>query len=165
MALNDIMEDAAAAAKKTETEVAAKAAAASAEVAAKARKEESERASEIVAICAKAGEPAMAASLIRDGSTLEQAKAKVEGGKAIREAVALARKSCPQIDAALADQMIAAGASIETVRADLFEKIAAVQNAKPTRSAHQATTGDSDVRASWDKVVDKVNARHSRKAA
>lgn len=130
------------------------------------------RAADINDICAKAGVPAMAAGLIREGTTAEQAKAKVEAEagrvKAIRDQVKMARNSCPQIEESVADSYIAAGTSADAAGRQLLEKIAAVQAAKPTRSAHQATTGESDagsVAASWDKAVEKVNARHFGKAA
>lgn len=133
-----------------------------------ATKTETERAAGIIEACAKADVVAMAAALIKDGSTLEQAKARIDGAKDIKAAVALARKSCPTIDAALADQFIASGASIDKVRADLFEKIAATQAAKPTRSQHQAKTGGDDIDnvvSLWDKQVEKVNARQPANAA
>lgn len=109
-----------------------------------ATKAEQDRVAGILEACSKADVTAMAAALIKDGSTVEQAQNRVNGAKGIKEAVALARKTCPTIDAALADQFIASGASIDKVRADLFEKIAATQAAKPTRSQHQAKTGDDD---------------------
>ena len=147
------------------------AAAALAETAATdATKAEQDRGVEIVEACISAEAPAMAAKLIRDGVTVEQAKARLDGAKDIRAAVTLARKSCPTIDAALADQFIASGCSLEKVRADLFEKIAATQAARPTRSQHQATTGADDLDAkatddAWARQVNKVNARAKSRAA
>ena len=127
-----------------------------------ATKTEQERAAGIIEACVKADVMAMASPLIKEGVTIEQAQARIDGAKDIKAAVALARKSCPQIDATLADQFIAAGKTIDKVRAELFEKISAVEAAKPTRSAHQAKTGGDEIdnaTALWDKQVDKVNAR------
>lgn len=150
------------------TEAAALVKDASEKSATEATKTEAERAAGIIEACAKADCVAMAAALIKDGSTVEQAKAKIDGAKDIKAAVALARKTCPTIDPALADQFIASGAGIEKVRADLFDKMAAAQAAKPTRSQHQAKTGGDDIDnvvSLWDKQVEKVNARQPAHAA
>lgn len=126
----------------------------------KATTEATERAAQIVEACVKAEAPAMAASMIRSGSSLADVTARIEGAKEIRADVAKARKACPTLDANLADQYIAAGKTIEAVRADLFERMSAVQAAKPTRSQHQASTGaDDNEKSLWAKQVDKVNAR------
>ena len=106
------------------------------EAATKARTEESARTSAILAICAEAEALPMAAALITEGITAEQAKARISSAKEIRAAVDLARKSCAQIDPTMADKFIAAGTSIDKVRADLFERVVAVENVKPTRSTH-----------------------------
>ena len=60
-----------------------------------------------------------------------------------KSAVALARKSCPAIEESLADTFIAAGTSIEGVRASLFERMSAAQSPEIT-SAHQAAGGKAD---------------------
>lgn len=120
----------------TKEAAAAQAEASATEAAAKARTEESARTSAILAICAEAEALPMAAALISEGITAEQAKVRISSAKEIRAAVELARVSCKMLDANLADKFIAAGTSIEKVRSDLFECIVAVENAKPTRSAH-----------------------------
>ena len=126
------------------TEAAALVKDASEKSATEATKTEAERAAGIIEACTKADVVAMAAALIKEGVTVEQAKARIDGAKDIKAAVALARKTCPTIDPALADQFIASGAGIEKVRADLFDKMAAAEAAKPTRSQHQAKTGEDD---------------------
>lgn len=120
-----------------------------------------ETAAEIATMCATAGVPAMAATLLREpGITAAAARERVDGAKEIKAAVALARKSCAAIDPALADQYIAAGTSLANARADLFSRITAAQAAAPTSSAHQAGTGaDADIAAMWKRATDKVNAR------
>jgi ATP-dependent protease ClpP protease subunit len=110
-------------------------------------------AAEIVTICAAAGVPAMAANLIKEGATPEQAKARVDGAKDIRAAVSLAHKSCSAIEESLADTFIAAGTSLEGVRADLFQRMASAQSPE-IKSGHQAGTG-SDA-AELDSVVGKI---------
>ena len=106
------------------------------EAATKARTEEAARTTAILAICAEAEALPMAAALITEGVTAEQAKARISSAKEIRAAVDLARKSCSQIDPNMADKFIAAGTSIDKVRSDLFERVVAVENVKPTRSTH-----------------------------
>ena len=100
-------------------------------------------AADIVDICAAAGVPTMASALIRESVTVDQAKARTDSAKDIRAAVDLARKSCPQIEANAADAFIAAGMSMDAVRAKLFEQITAAQSPEIT-SAHQSTTGAAD---------------------
>jgi ATP-dependent protease ClpP protease subunit len=117
-------------------------------------------AAEIATLCATAGVPAMAATLIKEGVTIEQAKARIESGKEIRAAVALAHKQCPAIDAKLADQFIASGASMEHVRAQLFTKMTAVGETTPIRGQHQASGGSdrASINSMWDEAAKKVNA-------
>ena len=123
-------------------------------------KEATDRALAITEACTTAGVAAMAAVLIKEGATIEQAKARIATAKDIREAVALANKSCAQIDLALADSYIAAGASVDKVRADMFDKIVAVQAATPTNSPHNAGTGptaEASIAASWTEAAAKAN--------
>lgn len=115
------------------------AAEAAAQAAAQAAQATAQRAADIANLCATAGVPAMAATLIREGATLEQARVRVEGAKQIRAAVELARKGCPQIDANLAETYIAAGTPITQVQSDLFEKMAAIQATTTVRSTHQTS--------------------------
>ena len=127
------------------TEAAAQVKDASEKSATEATKVERERADGIIEACEKAGVLAMARALNKDGSTLEQAKARITGAKDITAAVAAAHKQQPKIELSLAGEYIAAGTTIETVRSELFGKISAAEAAKPTRSQHQAKTGEDDV--------------------
>ena len=132
------------------------------EAATKARTEESARTSAILAICAEAEALPMAAALITEGITAEQAKARISSAKEIRAAVALARVTHPELEASLADQWIAGGRTIDSVRAELFTKMAGIEGAQQTRSSHQATSGRDDkaaIAAMWSKAVERVNAR------
>lgn len=88
----------------------------------------------IMDLCNAAGEPAMAAALIREGLTVDAARARVEGAREIRAAVTRAAKLSPLIDPKVADAYIASGATVEKVRADLFDKMASAQETRPTNS-------------------------------
>lgn len=93
-------------------------------------------AAEIVALCNGGGVPAMAEALLKEGVTAAVAKARVDGAKEIKAAVDIARKSQPAIAADQADRYIAAGLTIESVRADLYTKITAMQSPEIV-TAHQ----------------------------
>lgn len=129
-----------------------------------------DRAAAIAQLCAEAGVPAMAAALIRDKASVDDARARITAARDIRAAVTLARQTCPQIEASLADTYIAAGTSLDGVRADLFARIVAAQAATASRSQHdpgrvEDQTTAAGIAASWDEAVAKVNkqfaaARH-----
>lgn len=104
----------------------------------------SANAGEIVALCATAGVPLMAAALIKEGVTVEQAKARAEGAKDIRAAVSLARKACPAIEASIAETFIAAGTSLQGVREQLFQKMTAAQSPEIS-GHHQAAAGADEI--------------------
>jgi ATP-dependent protease ClpP protease subunit len=109
---------------------------AKAEASANATKTVTATAADIVDICTAAGVPTMASALIREGVTLDQAKARTGSAKDIRAAVDLARKSCPTIEANAADAFIASGMKMDEVRAKLFEKMTASQSPEIS-GAHQ----------------------------
>lgn len=115
--------------------------------AADATKTTAAAAADIVDLCNTAGVPAMASALIREGATMEQAKAKTSAAGEIRTRVEAARKMQPKIEANAADTFIAAGLSADQVSAKLLEQITALQSPEIT-SAHQATTGDAGEAAS-----------------
>lgn len=119
---------------------------AKADASADATKTTTATSAEIVDICVAAGVPTMASALIREGVTVEQAKARADNTKEIKAAVDLARKSAPSIEANAADAFIAAGMTMDQVRAKLFEQITAAQSPEIT-SAHQSTTGEVDAAA------------------
>lgn len=102
-----------------------------------ARKAEATRCAEINDLCAKGGVLAMAAILIRDGSSVEDAKKRIEGAKDIRAAVEMARKRCPEIDENAADKYIAAGTPVAQVRDDLFQRMTAYSG-EDTKGQHQS---------------------------
>lgn len=118
-------------------------------------------AAEIAQLCAAASLASLASPLIRQGASVEQARARIAAAAEIREAVTLARKACPQIDAQAAEAYIAAGTPIAQVRADLFEKMAAVSAAAPAISQHQAGSGKVDAAGAtgWAKTAKAINAQ------
>ena len=133
---------------------------------AEAQKAERARASAITKMCADAGVPQMAATLIESGTSIEDAQQKIDGAKEIRALVDLARKTCSAIDPKQADVYLAAGMSIDAVRSDLFSKITAVQNVGPIRSQHDASVGTDDAgKAAWKRTVEKMNARAKKEQA
>lgn len=93
-------------------------------------------AAEVADICMQAGVPAMASSLIREGATVDQARARASSAQDIKNAVAMARQSCPTMSADLADQFIASGMTMDQVRSKLFEQMTGAQ-APATATAHQ----------------------------
>lgn len=100
-------------------------------------------AADIVDLCNTAGVPAMASALIREGLTLDQAKARTTSAGEIRTRVEAARKMQPKIEANAAETFIAAGLSPAQVSEKLLEQITALQSPEIT-SAHQASTGEAD---------------------
>lgn len=109
-------------------------------------------AAEIVDICVAAGVPTMASALIKEGLTVEQAKARANNAKDVRAAVDLARKSCPTLEANLADTFIAAGLTMDQVRAKLFEQITAAQSPE-IKTNHQAETGADEAATLAGQIV------------
>ncbi len=119
--------------------------AAKAAAAAEATAKATAHAVEISTICAEAGVPAMASTLIKEGVTAEQARTRATSAKDIRAAVLAAQKSYPQITAS-ADEFIAQGKSLEHVRAALFEKITAAQSPE-INSFHQPAGNTASITA------------------
>ena len=101
-------------------------------------------AAEIAEICANGGAPSMTATLIREGVSAEQARQRVNAAGQIKNVVALARKNAPHLAADLADKAIAAGKSVDTVKAELFDAMAAASEALPVDAHHRAGTGGAN---------------------
>jgi ATP-dependent Clp protease, protease subunit len=126
---------------------------AKAEASAEATKTTAATAADIVDLCNTAGVPTMAATLIREGATMEQAKARTTSAGEIRARVDAARKMQPKIEANAADTFIAAGLSPAQASERLLEQITALQSPEIT-SAHQSSTGEVDeAKAEAAKVV------------
>ncbi|GLS45145.1 head maturation protease, ClpP-related [Methylobacterium brachythecii] len=95
-------------------------------------------ASEIATLCLEGGVPAMASTLLAEGASVEQAKARIGSAGEIKTLVALARRADPSIPEALATDMVAAGKTVEHARAALFDKLVATDEATAVSSHHVA---------------------------
>jgi hypothetical protein len=113
---------------------------------------------EVAEFCAANGCPALAGPLIREKATMDQVKARVGAADAIRAMVKDARVIAPAITATAADEYIAAGLSVEDVRAKLWDRVVKAQSPE-IRGSIAADTGADTAKAGWDKAVAKVNAR------
>lgn len=82
----------------------------------------------VAELCATQGCAHLAAGMIREGLTMPQVKARIDGAGVVTGLVASARKVNPALDPKLADEFIAAGASADHVRAQLFDKLIAAQS-------------------------------------
>lgn len=113
---------------------------------------------EVAEFCAANGCPALAGPLIRQKATMEQVKARVGAAETIRAMVKDAMSITATITMAEADRFIAAGASVEAVRADLWDRVVKAQSPE-IRGSIAADTGAHTAKSGWDKAVAKVNAR------
>jgi len=113
---------------------------------------------EIAEYCAANGCPALAGPLIREKATMDQVKAKVGSVETTRALVKDAGLLAPAIKADAADAYIAAGTSVEDVRASLWDRIVKAQSPE-IRSSIAADTGVPNAAEGWNKAVGKVNAR------
>jgi len=130
---------------------------------------ERERVAQITTLCATAQVPALAGVLVKEGVSVADASGRIEEAKGIKEAVARARKTHPQIEASIADQYIAAGARIETVKAAILDKQAAIGEATSIKSGLTPPVGTGDTTAindAWKRSIARANkARVGRTAA
>lgn len=113
---------------------------------------------EVAEFCAANGCPALAGPLIREKATMDQVKARVGAAETIRALVADAGKISASIPAKAADEYIAAGLSVEEVRAKLWDRVVKAQSPE-IRGSIAADTGADTGKTVLNKAVDKVNAR------
>ncbi len=99
---------------------------------------------EIARLCNEGGVPAMTASLLAEGATVEQAKARIASAGQITEMVALARRQNPAVPENLAATMLAEGKNVEQARAALFDQLVGQSEAAPVASYHRAGAGGAD---------------------
>ncbi|MGU3417750.1 hypothetical protein [Methylobacterium sp. D54C] len=92
-------------------------------------------AAEIVTLCNDCGVPHLAAGLIAEGVSLDEAKTRVSVVGAVQDITAGARRVAPQIDTAFAMTMLAEGKGVPAIRAAVFEAIVAEQS-KTEISSH-----------------------------
>lgn len=115
---------------------------------------DSAEAAEIVEACVKAGVPTMAASLIREGATMDVAKARIAMAGEIATMVATSNKRFG-LDVK-ADDYIAKGFTAEKVAKEILAQI--VEKQSPEVSPHVAVA-TSPVDNPLKKAVARVNAR------
>ncbi|WP_244476019.1 hypothetical protein [Methylobacterium sp. Leaf93] len=82
-------------------------------------------ASQIARLCVEGGVPNMAATLLAEGVSLDDAKKRIGAAGEAQKLVALARRKDASIPEDLAATMLADGKSVEQVRAALFDKLVA----------------------------------------
>lgn len=105
----------------------------------------------IAELCAANNAAHLAAGLIREGVTLEQAKERINVAGQIRSVVADARKINPALDTKLADELIGASASADHARVIVMERLVAAQSGEITSATRPATEGASA--SSWDHAL------------
>jgi len=82
-------------------------------------------AAEIARLCVTGGVPTMAATLLAEGVSVEDAKKRVAAAGEAANLVALARTKDPSIPVDLATTMLAEGKGVEDIRVALFDKLVA----------------------------------------
>nr|WP_246733544.1 hypothetical protein [Methylobacterium sp. BTF04] len=105
-------------------------------------------ASEIVTLCIAGGVPAMAASLLAEGATIDQAKERIGAAGEVTNLVALARRKDPTLAADLAVTMLTEGKTVEQARAALFDKLVATEEKSSVSSHVPAALGKAGATAS-----------------
>jgi ATP-dependent protease ClpP protease subunit len=96
------------------------------------------QAAEIATLCAAGGLTEMTASLLAEGVTVEQAKARITAAGQIKDLVALARRSNPEIPETFASTMLAEGKTVDQARAALFDKMVAREDETAVTTHHTA---------------------------
>ncbi len=105
-------------------------------------------AAEIARLCVDGGVPAMAATLLAEGVSVDQAKERIGAAGKINDLVALARRKDASLPADLGAQMIASGKTVEQVRAELFDKLVAAEEKTSISSHVPAAVGNAGISAS-----------------
>lgn len=112
---------------------------------------------DVAAYCAENGCAKMAAGLIREKATMEEVKARVGAADTIRKMVADAGKVNESITAAMAEEMISAGLSVDQARAKLFAKLTASQSKEACGAIASDTASAETAGHGWDAAIAKVN--------
>ena len=86
-----------------------------------------------------AGAPEMMAAFIRAGVTVGEARARLDIAGRIRELVVLA-EGLPGVTPGLIDEAIAGGWSLDRVRGEIFERMAAADAATHVNTIHNNAT-------------------------
>jgi len=93
------------------------------------------QASEIAKLCLDGGLPEMTASLLAEGVSVEQAKGRIQMAGQVKDLVALARRTSPEIPEDFATTMLAEGKTLDQARAALFDKMVAQDEAAVVTTA------------------------------
>ena len=129
------------------------------------------QASEIAKLCNDGGVPAMAAALLAEGATVEQARARVDQAGKITDMVALARKANPQIAETTAAEFIASGKTLDQVREVLFDKLVALGTPVDDKGKevsifahHRAGAGGANREGGESKAASRASMKANMKA-
>ena len=105
-------------------------------------------ASQIAKLCVEGGLPNMAATLLAEGVSLEDAKKRIGAAGEAQKLVAMARRKDASIPEDLATKMLADGKSVEQVRTALFDKLVAGEEKTEISSHIPASIGNAGAAAS-----------------
>jgi hypothetical protein len=109
----------------------------------------------VAEMCVAAGQPTMAASMIRAKLSVKGVRTRLKSAADVKGLVALARKMNPTIGLGLAAEYAKNGASLTEVRADLFDRICAGQSPE-IRNSHQPDAMQAGGDHGWGKVIAKT---------
>ena len=115
--------------------------------------DELDAAAKIAELCNEAGVSMIAASLIKDGATVEQAQARIKAASEIRTLCNTAK--LPD----RANEYIKAGLSVREVRASFFDALASKDMESDTNPWHQPKPTQTP--NNWDAVFDKARGKKS----
>lgn len=115
----------------------------------------------VAQLCADAGVPHMAKPLIDRGLSLGKVKARIASAGNVRGLVAAAGRISRAVDPKIAEGFIKNGASVQHVKAELFDMIVSAQGPEIRNSHGAAADGSPGPSGNygWDKVTDKINAQ------
>ncbi len=122
-------------------------------------------AAEIAKLCVEGGVPAMASTLLAEGVTIDQAKARIGAASEIKNLVALARRKDPTLPADLDATMLAEGKTVEQARAALFDKLVAAEEKTSISSHPPAPTGNAGLTASASSMERELRRAGMKKDA
>lgn len=119
-------------------------------------------AGQIARLCADGGVPGMTATLLTEGVSVEDAKARIAEAGEAANLVALARRKDPSIPEDLAASMLAEGKTVENIRTALFDKLVAAED-KTSISSHipapQGNAGATATRTSMERQLVKAGLK------
>ncbi|ACL58762.1 hypothetical protein [Methylobacterium nodulans] len=100
-------------------------------------------AAEIARLCVEGGVPAMAATLLAEGVSTDDAKKRVAAAGEAKNLVMLARRKDSSIPEDLAATMLAEGKTVEQIRAALFDRLVAAEDRTSISSHPPAPQGNA----------------------